>query len=199
MDLWLKLVLVQAALLTIQGILYFGVQYFEGPPHDMKLPLDDHIPFRTQAIFIYVLWYPLIAFYPLALYAFSPEAYKVYMIAIVVDILISIFIFYVYPTSFERPKPTTDTLSGKTMALMHIANYTGKNCLPSMHCSMCFIILFSAGGCDQIPFGMLVGVVILTLGIVISTVLTKQHVIIDVVAAHPLALFCIWIAEKSIF
>jgi hypothetical protein len=159
----------------------------------MMHPADYKIPLITKAVYIYGLWYPLIAVYPLYLYSCSPKLWFQYFAAIAMDIVFSLVIYKLYPTSFQRPKPDAACLSGKILCSLYVVNYKGLNCMPSMHCSQCFIIIFSAVSCGTgglMPLQAVSAVCLLAAAIIVSTVLTKQHVLIDMAAAFPLAVVC---------
>lgn len=165
----------------------------------MQRAIDRRIPVLPQAIFAYILWYPLIAVYPLYIYTLSKEDYRIYMAAIIADIIISIIIYYIYPSSFERPEAPKEGLSGKVFRLIRFGNYRGLNCMPSMHCSMCFIVMLSAVSCGIIAVSMKLLLCILCCMIIFSTIFTKQHVILDLAAAIPLAAVCFLIGRGLYF
>lgn len=190
MNLYIKLVLIQVALLTFQTVTYFLIQKFEGPPHNIELPLDRKIPLVPQTICIYALWFPLIALFPLYLHTCSAGWYLRYMVSIIADIFISAAIYLLYPTSFQRPVPPAETFFGRVMGFVYKVDYKGKNCMPSMHCSMCFIIILTCLGCQTMAAGIKTALCVLSVLIVCATVLTKQHVVIDVITALPLAILC---------
>lgn len=181
----------QLLLLAVQGVLYTGVQYFRHEYHDMAKTIDSKIPMVRQAILVYILWYPLIAIYPLYLYTCSQIAYMQYMFGIAFDIVLSIVIYLIYPTSFNRPPAPTGGLSGQIFKLIRFGNYRGLNCTPSMHCSMCFIIILSALSCYGVGVAVKSLICVLSCMIIASTVLTKQHVVIDLITAVPLAFVCV--------
>lgn len=184
---------VQGLLLCVQGSSYLLIQKFQGDFHDMARPVDRRIPLITQAVYTYILWYPLIFLYPLYLFHFSRTAWIIYILAIVLDIIFSLVIYVLYPTSFQRPQPPASALSGKILRLLYVFNYKGLNCMPSMHCSQCYIILLSAVMCGLngvIPAAAAAGASVLCIMIVISTVLIKQHVMVDMVSALPLGIIC---------
>ena len=173
-------IIFQIILLCVQTGLYFGIQKFEGPAHDVSCKLDKRIPYWPYSVFIYVLWFPLIAIFPLCVYWHDQIIYWVYISAISTDILISIIVYVIYPSSFERPDPPNG-LIGIVMNIVYKCDYKGKNCMPSMHCSMCFIIIFVSYMCWEYNILLYSGFITLSILIVLSTVLTKQHVIIDVI------------------
>ena len=186
-------ILFQIVLLICQTVLYFGIQKFEGPAHDVSCRLDKKIPYWPYSVFVYVLWYPMIAVFPLFVYWHSVELYWIYIIAIAVDIIISIVSYVIYPSSFQRPVPP-EGFMGWVMRIVYRCDYKGKNCMPSMHCSMCFIIIFISAVCIQYNFNLYCGFLVLSVLIVISTVLTKQHVIIDVITGLLAAMLSIGIS-----
>lgn len=183
-------VIFQAILLLVQTGLYFGIQKFEGPAHDVSCSIDKKIPYWPYSVFIYVLWFPLIAVFPLCLYSHSMDIYWIYIISIVEDILISITIYMIYPSSFERPLPPEGFI-GRIMSIVYKCDYKGKNCMPSMHCSMCFIIIFISSASFRYNEPLYVSFAMVSALIVLSTVLTKQHVIIDVITGLIVAVIAV--------
>lgn len=193
MKTYAALAAVQGVLLAFQGISYLLIQRIQGNYHDMMCPADCRIPLRTGWVYLYILWYPLIALYPLCLYGYSAALYRIYLLAIILDILVSLLIYAVYPTSFQRPSVSHGSFTGKILRSVYTVDYKGLNCMPSMHCSQCFIIMASVGsaasGGIAEPFA-LCGVFLLALFIVASTLFTKQHVVIDVITALPVGIGC---------
>ncbi|MGP1348845.1 MAG: hypothetical protein ACTTK0_04295 [Stomatobaculum sp.] len=189
MGVFQKLAAVQAGLLAVQTMLYFGVEALEGKPHNVESSWDRYIPFVPGWIFVYILWFPLIALYPLALFRASAAMYGAYIAAIAADIVLSLVCYLAYPTSFQRPLPP-DTAVGRVVQAVYRGSYRGLNCAPSMHCSMCYLIIVTAFLCPALSFGVRVTAALLSFGIVLSTLYTKQHVLIDVLSALPLAAIC---------
>ncbi|MBF1256060.1 MAG: phosphatase PAP2 family protein [Stomatobaculum longum] len=198
MGIQIKVLLAEILLLGLQTLLYFGVEAFEGKPHNVAKKIDGHIPFVPAFVYIYVLWFPLILLFPLALFRANPMAYARYQTAILLDIALSLVCYLVYPTSFARPE-APDTVSGRAMKLVFRGSYKGLNCAPSMHCSMCYLVLHFVGATPGLPPAVAAIAVPVALGIVISTLFTKQHVLIDALTALPLAAVCILIGNRLPF
>ena len=59
-----------------------------------------------------------------------------------------------------------------------------------MHCSMCFLIFFSCLMLIGVIPAAAICIIVVCLMIVAATVLTKQHVVIDVVAGLGIAVLC---------
>lgn len=189
MEVMQKLAAVQAGLLAAQTILYFGVEALEGKPHNVESRWDKYIPFVPGWVFVYILWFPLIALYPLALFGASAVLYGAYIAAIAADIVLSLICYLVYPTSFQRPAPP-ETAVGKVMRTVYRGSYKGLNCAPSMHCSMCYLVIVTAVLCPELSLEIRITAVALSFGIVLSTLYTKQHVLVDALSALPLAALC---------
>lgn len=182
-----KLILVQGILLALQTLLYFGCEFFQSKIHDVKRPVDDKIPFLPWTVLPYCFWFPMIVFYPLIVFRTDPHSYCGYLTTMVMEIVLSIVCYLIYPTSFQRPVPP-DGFWGKFMKFVYHSSYRGLNCAPSLHCSSCFLVIcvsFTCAGMSLLVRGFTVSIAIM---IVLSTLTTKQHTLIDVLTAVPLFL-----------
>ena len=182
-----KLILVQGILLALQTLLYFGCEFFQSKIHDVKRPVDDKIPFLPWTVLPYCFWFPMIVFYPLIVFRTDPHSYCGYLTTMVMEIVLSIVCYLIYPTSFQRPVPP-DGFWGKFMKFVYHSSYRGLNCAPSLHCSSCFLVIcvsFTCAGMSLWVRGFTVSIAIM---IVLSTLTTKQHTLIDVLTAVPLFL-----------
>lgn len=189
-----KLIIVQAILLGFQSLTYFGCEIFQKNIHNVKLPVDDKIPFLPWSVLFYCCWFPLIAVYPLVVYARDPYYYSVYLLAMIMEIVTSVICYMLYPTSFERPVPP-DTFWGKFMKLIYHGSYKGVNCAPSLHCSSCFLVIWISCVCPGMEMWIRIFTAAVAVLIVASTMTTKQHTVVDVVTAIPLCIFCKIIGE----
>ena len=192
------LILIQVILLTVQAALYFGIQRFAGAPHRIKTRADTRIPFLPFMIVIYFLWFPMIALFPLMVHHYFTWLYVRHLTALILDIIFSSIIYLIFPTFFRRPSPP-DTVAGRLVSFVYAADYTGKNCMPGMSCSMSFIMMFTCAAlAPQLPIVLATAVMLVCLLIIISTLLTKQHVIIDIITGLIMALICWFLADGRI-
>lgn len=189
------IVLIQAAVLALQSAGYFGCQYLQKNPRNVERARDERIPLRPVWVYAYVTWFPLIALFPLVLYFYSAELYNAHMYSVVLNIVLSCAIYIACPTSFERPEVTGDRMSDRLLRLVYRCDLRGLNCSPSMHCSMCFLIMISAAQASMMPWQLRAGFVFISAMIVASTQFTKQHVSIDVQTALFMAIMCRLLAE----
>ena len=182
----LSLIVVETVILCVQILFYFGCELLQHDHKDVRRPVDDRIPFLPGFAFAYLLWFPLIALFPLFLYYVSEKDYAVYQLSILVSIVSSTVIYVLFPTSMERHVPEEGHLRW-LIRLIYKCDFKGSNCSPSLHCAQCYLILASACLCGTFIAGALVLILIITAAIVVSTVMIKQHALIDVITAVPLA------------
>lgn len=180
-----KLILIQGILLSFQTVLYFGSEFFQSKIHDVKRPVDDKIPFLPWTVLPYCFWFPLIVFYPLVVFRTDTYSYCSYLMTMVMEILISVVCYLIYPTSFQRPVPPND-FWGNFMKFIYHGSYRGLNCAPSLHCSSCFLVICVSSTCVGMNLWIRIFTILIAVMIVLSTLTTKQHTLIDVLTAVPL-------------
>lgn len=182
-----KLILVQGILLAFQTLLYFGCEFFQSKIHNVKRSVDDKIPFLPWTVLPYCFWFPMIAFYPLIVFRTDPCSYCGYLMTMVMEIVLSVVCYLIYPTSFQRPVPP-DGFWGNFMKFVYHGSYRGLNCAPSLHCSSCFLVICVSFACAGMSLWVRAFTVSIAIMIVLSTLTTKQHTLIDVLTAVPLFL-----------
>ena len=182
-----KLILVQVILLSVQTLLYFGCEFFQNRIHDVKRPVDDKIPFLPWTVLPYCFWFPLIAFYPLVVHWTDPYSYCSYQMTMAMEIVLSVVCYLIYPTSFQRPVPPNN-FWGKFMKFIYHGSFRGLNCAPSLHCSSCFLVICVSFTCMGMNLWIRIVTILIAVMIVLSTLTTKQHTLIDVLTAIPLFL-----------
>ena len=183
-----KLITIEAVILLLQIIMYYGCELFQHDYRDVRRGMDDKIPFIPEFALVYLLWFPLIALYPISLYPMSAYYYTVYQISILVSIFTTTIIYVLFPTKFERPEPENHG-AGRLMRVIYSCSFKGSNCSPSLHCIQCFIITTSALLCPQINRVPESFIVITSAMIVLSTLMTKQHALRDMATAIPAAMW----------
>lgn len=182
-----KLAIFIAGLIVFQIIAYFGVELIEGEPHNVKSRLDERIPVVPWTGAIYSTWFPLIAVAPLLLFYADFRVFKIYIIAWVIDIVISSAAYLIYPTSFERPP-----VSSGLLKFIYKASFRQINCAPSLHCSVSYLVIMACIAAEGMSLAIVLILIIDSIGICVTTLTTKQHVLIDVISAVPFAVLS-WI------
>lgn len=177
----------QIIILIFQVVLYFGCEFFQKNPKNMDLPIDKKIPALPYFALIYVLWFPLIAIFPISLFKEAKNLYELYVICWIIDIVISVIIYLAYPTTCTRPKDLENIKGGWMLKILYKFSYKGLNCSPSMHCSISTLVLIFALTASTMPINLRIIYSTTALGIILSTLFTKQHVLIDLVTGVLLA------------
>lgn len=178
----------QIIILIFQVVLYFGCEFFQKNPKNMDLPIDKKIPAIPYFALIYVLWFPLIAIFPISLFKEAKNLYELYVICWIIDIVISVIIYLAYPTTCTRPKDLENIKGGWMLKILYKFSYKGLNCSPSMHCSISTLVLIFALTASTMPINLRIIYSTTALGIILSTLFTKQHVLIDLVTGVLLAM-----------
>ncbi|WP_297724391.1 serine/threonine protein phosphatase [uncultured Mobiluncus sp.] len=181
-----KLTIIQAVILVIQIILYFGSERFQHVFHNPQRRLDQHIPRIPAFVYPYVLWFPLIVIFPIGLYYFSPGNWVALQIAWIFCVVVSVVAYLAYPTTFQREK-LGHGRTERVLALVYKTSCRGVNCAPSLHCSTSMMIAFVAVVTNQMPWWLRVISVLVSLAIILATQFTKQHVLLDLLTAIPVA------------
>ena len=153
-------------------------------------PLDDKIPFVRQFVFIYVLWYPLMAGMALWLLRRDRRAFLRYGWSVAAGLTLSIAIFFIWPSGQNlRPAvlPENDLASVLLRAIY--AADTNTNVLPSMHVVGTLAAVRAAFEPECFD-KKLPRWAVAALGLMInaSTVLVKQHSLLDLLAGLALYL-----------
>lgn len=179
-----------AAVTAFHLITYFGSQYLEGEPRTVGWRLDERIPFLPGFVYVYCSWFPLLFFVPALLCRYSPALCLRYFIANVLDLGLSTVVFLLVPTTFQRPALTGRGFTHFVMKTVYSSNHRFLNCAPSVHCSVSLLVFFAMLAAPAVPAALRLTLGALSLAIVCSTLLVKQHVLIDVLTAVPTALLC---------
>ena len=161
--------------------------------------LDNAIPFVPETVIIYVyLFYPLVIL-TMLYFAFIEykEGYALGWSLVFIN-AISVLIYIVFPVStyWWRQDFLTNPILGSFWANQVYsvwANDTSFNCFPSLHAAVSTICFFAWYNYSKTrPSAatkiVAVGVLIITGGVVLSTLFVKQHYIADEIAGIVLAL-----------
>ncbi len=150
------------------------------------LPLDDRIPFCEWFVIFYVLWYPFLVGVGIYLACHEPPAFKRYMAYIGATFLSSLVLFVLFPNGQDL-RPALDTLGRDNIATRLIAAIytadTNTNVCPSIHVVGSLAAMFGILHSDRLCRVRWVRISGWTLTVLIaaSTVLIKQHSVLDAI------------------
>ena len=143
--------------------------------------LDDMIPFVRQFVLVYVLWYPLMLGTTLYLLLKDRRAFLRYARSVVLGLTACMLTFVLLPSGQElRPAevPGND-LTARLLRFIYAAD-TNTNVFPSMHVVGTLAAVIGIFDSRSVPRGVQWGVAALGVLINASTVLIKQHSVLDI-------------------
>ena len=187
-----------ATLLIVAGITYYGTRLITaGMVHyDITLALDDLIPFRAEWIVVYVLTY---VYWILCFYAILRDSkqlcYRIYS-AEIMGKAVCILCFLLLPCTLVRPTPGDGFFDSIVKWIYAADGAQADNLLPSIHVFNSWLCGRGILKCKRVPLPAKAAAVLFVPLICASTVLVKQHVVLDVAGGIVLAEGCLLAAKR---
>lgn len=148
---------------------------------NVALPIDDYIPFLSVFVVPYLLWYPFI-YGMLTYYCYRDRKQYYYALSsIIAGKLFCFAVYYFWQTTMPRPVITDSHLFADLMGFVYAVDEP-VNCLPSIHVMTTFVIMliaYSRRPSNKWEFNFVTAMGTL---IILSTLFTKQHAVIDAAA-----------------
>ena len=175
---------------------FVGIEFIDAGQrfHEVHCFLDDMIPFNEIFVIPYLTWHPLIAITLIYTLINETDNFRNLMKFFILTFTVTMVIYLVYPTyldlrpdSFER-----DNFLVSVVSFVYTVD-TPTNVCPSLHIIGSMGLLFASWdtrGRDSIPKKVFMAFAVVF--ICISTLAMKQHSVIDVIVAMPIA-FIGWI------
>lgn len=194
---------------------FFGIEKIITNEHafwSTVLPIDTYIPFWEWAVFAYSLWYPFMLFMAIYLAATDKRAFSRYMCYMAIGFTTSLVFCLVVPNGTSADfRPAIDELGRSNVATWLLENVIWKNdtytnVMPSIHIVGTFMVVFGFHDSKLNKNGYVAAAVyFIAVLITASTVLTKQHTVLDVIGGTVYSIllyvivyvFCRKIADKK--
>jgi hypothetical protein len=161
-------------------------------PLPLETPPDAHVPFVPEFVFAYLLYYPWLLLPALVLP--RREDFNRALLAFLLMQALAIIVYLVFPSRMVRPDigGLPDGLATELIAWVYRTD-RGWNLIPSLHVAhSCLGAMLCRVHCRRaFPIAAL-GAGLITA----STVLVKQHYVIDIPAGVLLALLCSRVAVR---
>lgn len=178
-----KIVYVIISLILYQTFLYLITKTSPFKPHYIKIGLDNSIPFIPSFIYFYVSWYAMLFLIPYKIYKNDIEVFYKYILSLAITITVLALIYLFYPTIVVRPDIISTNITLSLLKFIYFIDTPALNCLPSMHCNVCFLFIFYIINSKNINKKSKIIICIWSLIVIISTLFVKQHVILDIISA----------------
>lgn len=155
--------------------------------------IDDLIPFIAWTAWIYMAQFFFLLFSVIALKKTPAISRALY--GMIAASALSFTVFFVYPTMITRDVVASEGLTGRLFEFLYRID-SSANCFPSLHVSLAWIA--AAGVFEESRKKGFVAFFVAAV-ISISTLTTKQHYFIDVIAGLALAALCLALLSKTDF
>ena len=160
----------------------------------LALPVDSALPFIPWTISIYfgcfLFWF---AIYRL-IARLSREQADRFFCANLLGKSVCLFVFLLFPTAIRRPEVNGTTAWDTLMRFLYWID-PGDNIFPSLHCMIAWLCWVGIRGNRQVPLPWRIMTLIMAMLVCLSTLTTRQHVLMDVFGGILLSEFCYYLTD----
>lgn len=167
----------------IQSFIYFITKLLIHNPHVLTSYIDSKIPFIPYLVYFYIIWYLLLIIGPYLIYRYDKELLKKYDVLFFICSIICGIIFIIYPTTVLRPTIEVNGASTFIVNLIYYFDSPALNCFPSLHALNSLMWIIFIGGNKKMPKIVRCIVTIISIGVIVSTLCIKQHIIYDLLGS----------------
>lgn len=182
-----------AGIYTISATLYFLInQYHAGKPGTILLtPIDELVPFDPRWVWLYYLYYPIIAF-PILIVKSREELVRG-ATAFVISGLVTSAFFLLWRTQMIRPEITETDFASRLLLKIYCKD-NPYNCFPSQHVTYSW-----TAALITFRYKKALGAIglLIAFAISLSTMFVKQHWFLDLPSGVAVAIIACYIAYKS--
>lgn len=177
-----------ALALSFNFLVYYGARLVAGNWHHYNIttPLDRRIPFWSPSAFIYLGCYLFWCINYILIARQSKKEVCQFFSADLLSRLICLVCFLAFPTATVRPYVEPDGFWNQVILLLYSID-AADNLFPSIHCLVSWFCYIGIKRKKEIPVWYQRISCIIAILVCISTLTTKQHVLIDVIGGILLA------------
>lgn len=182
----------------LNNLVYAGAKIIAAPRHhyNIESQWDLAIPFLPWTVSIYFGCYLFwIANYVICVRLGREHAWR-FLSADFAAKLICLICFLIFPTTNTRPEVSGTSVWDGLMRFLYQVD-TADNLFPSIHCLTSWFCYIGIRGQEKIPRWYRIFSCLFALAVFVSTLTTKQHVLIDVAAGAVLAEGTYWLAGHT--
>lgn len=183
---------------TVNFAVYFGTRLIAGGwyHHNIESPLDRMIPLWAPSVLVYFGCY---LFWIVNYILIARQDKKLvcrFFSADFISRMVCMVIYLAYPTTNTRPEIEPSGFWNQIMLFLYDTD-AADNLFPSIHCLVSWFCYIGLRGRKNIPAWYRGASCIMAVLVCISTLTTRQHVIIDVVGGVLLAECCFYLGKKQ--
>lgn len=178
-----RIILIICGLILFESICYLLAKLSPFSEMVLKSSLDNQLPLISWFVLFYIGWYLMLFIVPYILYIKDRNLFYKYISLFIGCVLLSSIIFFIFPTTIVRGDFEVCGISTFLLKIVYLVDTPALNCFPSMHCAVCFIFIYCACFIKKCPWYYRLLLIFLSIAVILSTILIKQHVIWDVIGA----------------
>ncbi len=186
------------AALAVNMAVYCGSRLIAGGWHhyNIETRFDRMIPFFPPSVVIYLGCYLFWAVNYILIARLEKKDACRFFAADFLSRMVCFVIYLVFPTTNTRPQIGTDGFFEKIMSLLYRAD-AADNLFPSIHCLVSWFCYIGIRGKKEVPAWYRGASCVMAVLVCVSTLTTKQHVIVDVAGGVILAEVCFSVAKNE--
>lgn len=194
-----------SCLMILQALIYYFIKFCQSDYHYFNSIIDSKIPFIPLSVYIYDIFYPFVFLIFYYIFCKDKKTYYNGIIAGIIGYLICDIIFLTYPTIMVRNDISgvnMDFLTSLVVKITYLYDEPPLNCFPSIHCLFCFQVIVTTIFSKNIKVKNKIIISIISLLIIISTLLVKQHYFYDVIGALIICIIsniALYITKRILF
>ena len=158
----------------------------DGARGSIALPIDGQIPLVEEFILVYfgcyLFWFGGLVFMACQ----SSERFFGFFARVLVCLVIAFLCFILLPLEIPRPEVTEQGFFADAIRFLYVIDKP-YNLFPSLHCFFNWIIYVQIRGKKEYPLALRLFACIFSLAVFASTLFTRQHFFLDMVAGFLLA------------
>lgn len=183
---------------ALNTAVYTGAKIIAGGWHhyNFETRFDEMIPFVPWTVIIYfgcyIFW---VVNYILCVRQGEEQAYR-FLSADFLAKWICLIFFLLLPTTNTRPEVGGQGIWNLAMRFLYWVD-SADNLFPSIHCLTSWMCYIGIRGRKNVPLGYRIFSCLMAIAVFLSTLTTKQHVLVDVAGGVLLAEICYWISGHT--
>lgn len=183
--------------LVLNVITYFGSRLFTTKMYhyNISIGLDEMLPLVTPMSIIYVFAYVTWALGFIIVGRESRQVCYEVCAAEMVAKIICLVCFVIFPTTLVRPEITGTGFCDSLTSLIYKMD-AADNLFPSIHCLESWILFCGIMKCNKQGKPMKIFMFVSAILVFASTVLIKQHVVLDIVGGILAVHIGLWVSKK---
>lgn len=201
---WIKKIVPEYGFFPLIMAFLFNMTVYEGTKiiaknwyhHTIMTQWDEKIPFIPETLCIYLGCYLFwIVNYIMIARLGKKEVYQ-FFTADFLSRCVCFVVFLAFPTTNIRPEITVGGFWNQGMQFLYSID-SAVNLFPSIHCLVSWFCYIGIRGNRIFPIWFRGGSCLLAMLVFVSTLTTKQHVVVDVFGGVLLAEICLWIGRHT--